>query len=200
MNNLQTQIDPNAGTTPPCQPIDVDPAVLQEWMREGDCVLIDVREPFEHAAERIELAVSIPLSSMDPQSLRERFPDKRLVFHCAGGKRSAQACKRFSEVSGQPTPHLAGGIEAWKQSLLPTRKPAKAGLPIMRQVQIAAGALVLLGVVLGLAVSAWFLALSGFVGAGLVFAGITGWCGMAKLLAKLPWNATANPAACSIKP
>lgn len=200
MSTLQSQTSHQAGTNPAFPPVDIDPAALGGWMRTEDCVLVDVREPFEHAAERIEHAVSIPLSTLDPNALRERFPDKQLVFHCAGGKRSAQACERFSEVSGQPTCHLAGGIEAWKQALMPTLKPAKASLPVMRQVQIVAGAMVLLGVVLGLAVSVWFLALSGFVGAGLMFAGTTGWCGMAKLLAKMPWNTTGKPASCTVKP
>jgi len=68
-----------------------------------------------------------------------------------------------------------------------TQKPKKAGIPVMRQVQITAGSLVVLGVALA-AVSPWFLALSAFVGCGLVFAGATGWCGMAKLLALMPWN------------
>lgn len=61
-------------------------------------------------------------------------------------------------------------------------------LPLMRQVQIAAGALILLGVVLGYAVNSGFFLLSGFVGAGLTFAGLTGFCGMARLLAVMPWN------------
>ena len=63
----------------------------------------------------------------------------------------------------------------------------------MRQVQIVAGSLVLLGVVLGTTVSPLFLLLSGFVGAGLVFAGLSGWCGMAQLLALAPWNRVGRP-------
>lgn len=200
MSTLRTQNPKQDATKPASLPIDVDPAALEGWLKAGDCVLVDVREPFEHAAERIEQAVSIPLSTLDAKSVQARFPDKLLVFHCAGGKRSAQACERYSEVSGERAYHLAGGIEAWKQTLKPTLKPVKAGLPVMRQVQIVAGFLVLLGVVLGLVVSQWFLTLSGFVGAGLMFAGITGWCGMAKLLARMPWNTPNKPAACAVKP
>ena len=61
-------------------------------------------------------------------------------------------------------------------------------MEIMRQVQITAGSLVVISVVLGLAVQTAFLGLAAFVGAGLVFAGSTGWCGMARLLAIMPWN------------
>ena len=200
MSTLHTQSPSQDETKSASLPIDVDPTALEGWMKAGDCVLVDVREPFEHAAERIEHAVSIPLPKLNAKSVYARFPGKRLVFHCAGGKRSAKACERYSEISGERGYHLAGGIEAWKQALKPTLKPTKAGLPVMRQVQIVAGLLVVLGVVLGLVVSQWFLALSGFVGAGLIFAGITGWCGMAKLLAKLPWNTPEKPAACKVKP
>ena len=81
-----------------------------------------------------------------------------------------------------------GGIEAWKQAGLPVARNARAPLELMRQVQIAAGSLILLGAVLAATLSPWFLLLSGFVGAGLVFAGVSGFCGMALLLARMPWN------------
>ena len=85
--------------------------------------------------------------------------------------------------------HLPGGIRAWKRAGLPVeRAPGSGGLSIQRQVQIGAGSLVVLGVVLGATVTPWFFALAGFVGAGLVFAGASGTCGMAALLARLPHN------------
>jgi rhodanese-related sulfurtransferase len=83
---------------------------------------------------------------------------------------------------------LEGGIDAWIAAGLPTEHDRKAPLEIMRQVQIVAGMLVLAGVALGATVSPGFLLLSGFVGAGLTFAGATGFCGMARLLALAPWN------------
>lgn len=169
-------------------PVDVDPSVLKGWLDAGEVVLIDVREPFEHAAERIEGGVSVPLSTLDPKALREKYPGKKLVFHCAGGKRSAAACKRFAEACCEPTSHLAGGIAAWKSANLPTIVPKKAVLPLMQQVQITAGSLVVIGLLLGWLVTPGFYLLSGFVGCGLVFAGITGWCGMAKVLGAMPWN------------
>lgn len=179
-------------TAPTTKPIDFHPAELQAQLEQGDTVLIDVREPFEHAAERIEGAVPMPLGTLDAEALCRRYPDKRVIFHCAGGVRSAKACAKFATGQDGPTYHLAGGIEAWKQAGLPTIKPERSpGIPIMRQVQITAGALVVLGLLLGTFVAEPFYLLSAFVGCGLIFAGLSGWCGMAKLLAKMPWNRSA---------
>ncbi|MGK0740232.1 rhodanese family protein, partial [Yokenella regensburgei] len=83
---------------------------------------------------------------------------------------------------------LEGGIDAWKQAGLPVIKDASQPLPLMRQVQIAAGVLILCGVLLGYTLSSAFFLLSAFVGAGLTLAGVTGFCGMARLLAVMPWN------------
>lgn len=175
--------------TPTDRPIDHSPSEVKAMLERGEVVLIDVREPFEHQAERIEGAVPMPLGTLDAAAVRQRYAGQRIVFHCAGGVRSAKACAKFALGQDEPTHHLAGGIAAWKQAGLPTLKPAKAGpIPMMRQVQIAAGGLVVMGLLLGWFVSPWFLWLSGFVGCGLMFAGVTGWCGMAKLLSRLPWN------------
>lgn len=167
---------------------DVSPEVTQQWLAAGDTVLIDVREDFEHAEERIAGAQPAPLSKFDADAIRSRFPGARVVFHCRSGKRSAQAAQKFA-VGTDHVYHLAGGIEAWKAAGKPTIKPAAAPrIPVMRQVQITAGSLVTIGVALGVTVSPWFLALSAFVGTGLIFAGATGWCGMAMILARMPWN------------
>ena len=164
-------------------------------------MLVDVREDYEHAEERIDGAELRPLSSFDADAIREQAGSNRVVFHCRSGKRSLDAAGRYAS-NGEPTFHLAGGIEGWKSAGRPVVRPAAAPrLPIMRQVQIVAGALVALGVGLGVVVSPWFLALAGFVGCGLMFAGISGWCGMAKILAMMPWNASlrtgAAPASCA---
>ncbi|QKK07653.1 MAG: rhodanese-like domain-containing protein [Planctomycetota bacterium] len=174
------------------------PEEVSRWLDDGGAVLVDVREPFEHAEERIADAKHAPLSKFDPDAVRAAHPDSKVVFHCRSGKRSADAASRFAR-DGETTYHLAGGIEAWKAAGHPTVRPAKAArIPVMRQVQIAAGSLVTLGVVLGLLVSPWFLALSAFVGCGLMFAGATGWCGMALFLGKMPWNrVSASGASCA---
>ena len=167
---------------------DVSPELLEGWLREGNTVIVDVREDFEHAEERIDGAELMPLSKFDPAALRARHPDARMVFQCRSGRRSADAASRYA-AGGERVFHLAGGIEAWKASGRATVKPAGAPrLPVMRQVQMTAGFLVALGVLLGVVVNPWFLAISAFVGCGLMFAGATGWCGMAMLLGKMPWN------------
>lgn len=177
--------------------VDVSPELIEQWLNAGDAVLIDVREDFEHVEERIESAQHLPLGQLDPDVIRQRFPDTRVVFHCRSGGRSAKAAEKF-RAGDKTVYHLAGGIEAWKHAGKPTIKPAKAPvLPVMRQVQLTAGFLVALGVALGVTVTPWFLAISAFVGCGLMFAGATGWCGMAMILAKMPWNRTSSPAGAS---
>lgn len=166
---------------------EVPPHLLASWLAAGDTVLVDVREDYEHASERIEGALLRPLSSFDADAVRREAGPKRVVFHCHSGKRSLEAVERYRQ-NGEATFHLAGGIEGWKSAGKAVVRPARMRLPVMRQVQITAGGLVATGVALGVTVSPWFLVISGFVGCGLVFAGITGWCGMAKLLAAMPWN------------
>lgn len=180
----------------PTTVVDVTPEMLERWLQEGDTVVVDVREDFEHAAERIAGAAHAPLSRFDPDVIRATYGPQRVVFHCRSGKRSADAASRFR--NGTPAYHLAGGIEGWKSSGRATERSAAAPrIDVMRQVQIVAGSLVFAGTLLGAFVSPWFLALPGFVGAGLVFAGASGWCGMAMLLARMPWNRGLQ-AACTI--
>ncbi|MFG0328144.1 MAG: rhodanese-like domain-containing protein [Phycisphaerales bacterium JB037] len=183
-------------STQDARPVEVSPELLKSWLDHGDTVLVDVREDFEHAEERIAGAMLVPLSKFDAGAIRRAHEGKRVVFHCRSGKRSADAAGRFAS-GDEPVMHLSGGIEAWKSAGLPITRPDKPGLPIMRQVQIAAGALVVLGVVLGWTLWSGFLALALFVGCGLMFAGVTGWCGMAKLLALMPWNRRKVEAAAS---
>jgi len=164
----------------------VAPAELKTMLDRDEAILIDVREPVEHARESIEPSRLVPLSEFDAGALPEA-DGRTVVVHCNTGNRSRQA---IGKLGGRvdDVAELEGGIQAWKQAGLPTRFNPKAPISIMRQVQITAGSLVLLGVVLGAFVSPWFLVLSGFVGAGLTFAGVSGWCGMATLLGRMPWN------------
>lgn len=182
--------------------IDIAPGLLASWIAAGEASIIDVREDYEHAEERIGGSASHPLSSFDPEAIRRGAGEKRVVFQCRTGRRSLEAAKRYRR-GDEPVFHLAGGLEAWKAAGHSVIRPEKAPrLPIMRQVQIVAGALVALGVLLGVTVSAWFLAVAGFVGCGLMFAGLSGWCGMAELLAIMPWNKglrrAGRSASCSV--
>ncbi len=160
---------------------------LKAAMDRGEVQLIDVREPAEFAREHIPGARLLPLSSLDPAQLRPE-PGKRLVVHCLSGKRSTQAIEKLQAAGIADAANFTGGIGAWKQAGYPVAEDRKAPLPIMRQVQITAGSLALLGVVLGFAVHPGFFLLSGAIGAGLTLSGITGSCMMASLLMKLPYN------------
>ena len=168
---------------------EVDAATVQRWLDEDKAVLIDVREPMEYNREHIIGARLMPLSDLDAADFT-RDAGKIAVCHCRTGNRSAKAAARIVASGFKEVYSLKGGIEAWKQAGLPVHLNRKAPIDITRQVQIAAGSLVVLGVVLALLISPWFMALSTFVGAGLVFAGVTGTCGMANLLALMPWNRT----------
>lgn len=174
----------------------VDAHTLHDWLESGQAVLVDVREPFEHATERIAGARHVPLGHVDPAKLAPDSGGQRLVFHCRSGARSGRAlekCEQALSQSGIEVYHLEGGIEAWKAAGKPVaRAKAAPKLDVMRQVQVTAGSLVALGVLLGVVVSPWFLIIPGFVGCGLTFAGLSGWCGMAKLLALMPWNRVAG--------
>lgn len=152
----------------------------------GGARLIDIRSRDEHARARI------PGSENRPVDALGRVGDAPcVIYHCRSGMRTSANADRLAAASDCPAYLLEGGLDAWRAAGLPVAEDRKAPLEIMRQVQIAAGSLVVLGVVLGLTVQPAFLGLSAFVGAGLVFAGSTGWCGMAKLLAAMPWNRRA---------
>lgn len=165
----------------------LSPQAVRERLDTGRAVLVDIREPDEYARSHIKGALSQPLSQWEKAHLTID-PDADVIFTCRSGMRTAGACDRLAaRVTGEAFV-LDGGLNAWEKAGLPVETDADAPLEIMRQVQIAAGSLVLIGVLLGFLVApAWF-GLSAFVGAGLTFAGVTGFCGMARLLMLMPWN------------
>lgn len=157
----------------------------------GRAVLVDVRERMEHARERIPGARPAPLSAFSAGALAVE-PGRAVIFHCASGARTAaNAAPLAAGVGAAECYVLAGGLSGWKAAGLETVIDRRQPIDLMRQVQIAAGSLVVAGAALAAAVSPWFLLLAGFVGAGLVFAGATGFCGMARILARMPWNRVA---------
>ncbi len=156
-------------------------------LADRGAVLVDIREADEFARRHIPGAISQPLSGWEAADLSIE-PNQDVIFTCRSGMRTAGACDRLAARVSGPAYVLRGGVDAWGKAGLPLTVDAKAPLEIMRQVQIAAGLLVLTGVILGfIAAPAWF-GLSAFVGAGLIFAGATGFCGMARLLMLAPWN------------
>lgn len=161
----------------------VTPAQARRLIENG-AKLIDVRDRDEHAREHIPGAANVPVAEID----RLDAGDGAVVFHCRSGARTQANAARLAAATGAPCYALEGGIEAWRRAGLEVAVDRRQPLELMRQVQLAAGGLVLLGVALGFLVDPSFFALSAFVGAGLMVAGATGWCGMAHLLRWLPWN------------
>lgn len=166
---------------------EVDPRKVRQWLDEKRAVLIDIRDPIEYAREHVLGARFVPLEGLDTADFLEDA-DKIAVFHCQKGQRTQMAAERLLATVFKEAYALEGGLDGWKQAGLPVHLDRKVPISIMRQVQIAAGSLVVLGAVLAAVLSPWFLLLSGGVGAGLMFAGISGFCGMAKALAAMPWN------------
>ena len=163
----------------------ISPAEAKQRIEAG-ARLVDVREADEFARERIPGAWHRPLSKLE--RTLEAGGASAIVFHCRSGNRTAVHAERLAASAPVEAFAIEGGIEAWKRAGLPVAVDRRQPLEIMRQVQITAGSLVLLGLLLGWLVHPAFFGVSAFVGAGLVFAGASGWCGMAKLLAAMPWN------------
>jgi rhodanese-related sulfurtransferase len=165
----------------------LSPQQVRQRLDTDNAVLIDIREADEFARRHIAGAQSHPLSAWEKAHLAVD-PDADVIFTCRSGMRAAGACDRLAARVNGAAFVLDGGLDAWAKAGLPVATNADAPMEIMRQVQIAAGSLVLIGVLLGFLVSpAWF-GLAGFVGAGLTFAGVSGFCGMARLLMLAPWN------------
>ena len=158
----------------------------QAHARLGSIRLIDVRTPAEFEAVHIEGATLMPLDRLDPANVRANADDLCVIV-CHSGKRAAQAREKLAAAGCENLAVLEGGVAAWEQAGLPVKR-GRQTLSLERQVRIAAGLLVLAGVALGTWVHPAFYGLNAFVGAGLTFAGLTDWCGMAMLLAKMPWN------------
>jgi rhodanese-related sulfurtransferase len=164
---------------------DVTASTLRSWLETGDAEIIDVREPAEFAAGHVPGARSVPLGTLRQADLGGT---RKLVLVCASGRRSASGCDAIAATATREVHSLDGGMAAWKAAGGAVAGTGKPVMPLDRQVLIAAGSLVLAGVIGSQLVHPGFIWLSAFVGAGLVFAGTTGFCGMALLLAKAPWN------------
>jgi rhodanese-related sulfurtransferase len=165
----------------------IPPQRAAELARQG-AILVDIREADEYARERIPGSRHHALSRID-KIMPVGKDGEILVFHCRSGARTRGNAARLAAAAGRCEAYiLDGGIDAWKKAGLPVTIDRSRPIELMRQVQIAAGSLVLLGAALGFFLAPAFHALSAFVGAGLLVAGATGFCGMARLLALMPWN------------
>ena len=168
----------------------ISPAEAKRLLDKG-AVLVDIREADEHAREKIPGACPLPLSKLDETDLA--LPQgKPVLFHCRSGARTLANAGRLAAKAGTRDAYIVeGGLDAWKKAGLPVVTDRRQPLELQRQVQIGAGSLAFGGTLLGLLVSPRFLVVPLFVGGGLILAGATGFCGMARLLARAPWNRAA---------
>lgn len=167
----------------------------------GDAEIIDVRNPGEYQNVHAKGAVNHPLGELDPHAImkaRNGSADKPLYMICQMGMRSHQACQQFVANGYSNVVNVEGGTSLWEKQGLPVERAPAGSKPVMamdRQVRIAAGVLTLLGVLVAAVVQpTWIgLLIAGFIGAGLTFSGVTNTCGMASVLAMMPWNRPAKP-------
>lgn len=166
----------------------ITPRELAERKAAGESLrLLDVRTPAEFSEVHVSFAQNTPLDSLTPASLKSEAADAPLYVICRSGSRGRQACERL-QAAGLNVRNVEGGTTAWEAEGLPVERSGRKVISLERQVRIAAGLLVLTGVLLGFLLHPALFGLAGFVGGGLVFAGITDWCGMGMLMAKMPWN------------
>lgn len=166
----------------------------RELDQRRDVFLVDVRTPVEFEEKHLSGSELHPLHELRPDAVRERARGREVCLICRSGARSEQAREKLIGAGLENVTVLEGGVVDWEQAGLPLTR-GKKGVSLERQVRIAAGTLVLVGVVGAWLLHPALLVLSGFVGAGLIFAGVTDWCGMGLLLARMPWN-KRKPSCC----
>lgn len=166
----------------------ITPSETYSRLQKGEILLVDIRDTDEYAAVSIAGAHLIPLSIIARHPLREDGGLSRpVVFTCNSGNRTGKASELLEKLAGGEALQMEGGVTAWEKAGLPVQRKTSTNLSLFRQIQIGAGSVVLLGVA-GSTIWHPLLWLAGFVGAGLVFAGVTGFCGLGILLSHMPWN------------
>lgn len=175
---------------------------LNQQLQSGAApALIDVRTPVEFAEARIAGSRSMPLGALNAEAVKEAVgAAPACVLVCAAGKRAEQARRQLEAAGCGNLVVLEGGLAAWQSAGLPVERSPRKVLPLMRQVQLTIGLLALVSSVLALTLDIRFALIPAFLGAGLTMAGATGWCGLAILLSKMPWNRTCGcgTASCSV--
>ena len=172
----------------------VSPRELRGLLAGGGVELLDVRTPGEFAGAHIPGARLTPLDELDAAALlQERGPNGQPIYVlCQTGGRARRAIEKFERAGCDDCVLVEGGMEAWLNAGLPVNRGPSQVLPLMRQVQIVVGSLSAAGAALALTVNPWFALIPLVTGGGLLFAGLSGFCGLALVLAKMPWNRTAH--------
>lgn len=167
----------------------VNVSTLKKWLKSNEVFLIDVRSPLECSIERIAGAKNIPLSDVsikdiDPSEVK----GKKIVLQCRAGIRSMTACEKLiKEDPNLELWNLEGGILAWEQKGFKVIQDTTI-MPKERQMQIILGSIIFLSSMMAYFVNANWIIIPVIISCGLINAGITGWCGMQKLVNLLPWN------------
>ena len=172
----------------------ISPVALAALLGAGNThELLDVRMPSEYASSHVPGATLIPLNELKVDTfLAQHKPGTPIFVLCQAGTRAAKAIEQFERAGCDDCILVEGGTQAWIDAGLPVHRGARNVLPIMRQVQIVVGSLSAIGAIMALAMNPWFAVLPLVLGCGLLFAGITGTCGMALMLARMPWNRGQN--------
>jgi len=162
-------------------------------VKKADTCVVDVRTPAEVNAASLPDSLQIPLHELTPQTLQAAIKNNgkdasKIYLLCQAGRRAKMAAEQLVGHINAELYIIDGGMNAIQQAQILVVKTGKQVMSLERQVRIAAGFLVFMGVVLGSTVNTIFYGLSGFVGAGLVFAGITDTCMMGMLIVRMPWN------------
>lgn len=175
----------------------ISPPDLHRLRQDGTpCELLDVRTPPEHAAAHVAGAQLVPLDDLNPAAfLQQRSASAGpLYVLCQSGARAARAIEKFRAAGFNDCILVEGGTQGWIDAGLPVERGVSKVIPLMRQVQIVVGFISAVGAALALAIDARFAILPLLIGGGLFFAGLTGTCGMALLLARMPWNRQSSAA------
>lgn len=166
----------------------ITPNQAKTLLAQEEAILIDVREPAEHKSQRIKSATLNPLGKICCADLPM---NKKIIIHCQKGMRGANACQKLlQENADLEIYNLEGGIEAWQQAGLPVVTSENGVLSLDRQVQLTIGLCLVIASALGLIFSPLWFIFTAAIGMGLTIAGITGFCGLARIMARMPWNQT----------
>jgi rhodanese-related sulfurtransferase len=167
--------------------VDAFKQVLEAEQNNDSIDFINVCEPAEYKEKHIAGVRSVPLGTLE--SHIDEFANKQTIYvHCRSGKRGQQAIEKLTAAGvTAELVNVEGGLIAWDEAGHSTNSLTKR-MPLMRQVLLAAGVLILVGFIGSYTAHEYFGFLMPAVGIGLTFSGLTGWCGMAMLLSKMPWN------------
>ncbi len=172
---------------PVIQQHNLSPTAAKASLDLENALFVDVREPAEFAGGRIPSAKLVPLGTLKEAAQAWKRGQKVIVY-CQSGRRSEKALATLSELGFTDIAHLDGGYSAWASESLPTEKSARAPWSLERQVRFAVGLFVIAFTSLGLGVHPGFFVLDFLLAGGLIFSAVTNTCGLALVLAKLPWN------------